>query len=335
MRALNRTRHLFANFVHSAQGPARRALPGADVLVGSTFAIAAVDEALRAGVPVVRAHMWPEFASLEGPFPLLPYAWRAPAPVRRQARRVLRRAEPYLGGVDGWWRRGRLHLVSQHPVGLTTATLGSLYAFSPRIVPDRPGDGPVTGWWTGPDTQPPLSAEVESVLAAGGDWVFAGFGSMHQRDPDRWVATLGEACERVGVHALAQAGGLRGQVHPRVFCIGEEPHDTLFARVRVAVHHGGAGTTGVAVRAGVPSVVLPHFTDQFYWGHRLHALGVAPRPLPRALATAGALARRIDRALEPAFAWRATRLADQVGSEDGTGTAVAQVERWLGVTGGR
>ncbi len=104
---LNRTRDLFAEFLHSAQKPTREALPDADVLVASTFAIAAVDEALRQSVPVVRAHLWPEYSGPDGPMPLLPYGWLAPGPVRRLARRSLRRVERYLGGVDGGWRRPR------------------------------------------------------------------------------------------------------------------------------------------------------------------------------------------------------------------------------------
>lgn len=333
LRDLNRTRDVFADFVHSAQEPTRDALGDADVLVASTFAIAAVDEALRQSVPVVRAHMWPEYHGLDGPMPLLPYAWLAPSPLRRLARRSLRRAEPYLGGVDGWWQGGRLHLVARHPVGLTTATIGSLHAYSPRVVAASPGEGVVTGWWTEPEP-PALSESVSRALATGDDWIYLGFGSMLQRDPAPLLDALGGACERVGVRAVVQVGDVRGTPHSRLLCIGEEPHARLFPRVRVVVHHGGAGTTGAAVRAGVPSVVVPHFADQFYWGRRLHALGVAPRPVHRPLATQPVLARSIGDALTPAIARRAASLADQVRDEDGCGCAVRQVEEWVAGWGG-
>lgn len=329
LRALNRTRHVFADFIASARRPAREALGGADVLVASTLAIGAVDEALGQRIPVVRAQMWPEFDEFDGPMPLLPYAWLVPTPLRRAARRALRRMEPYLGGVDGVWRRGRLYLMPHQPVGLITSTLGSLYAFSPRVVPDSPARGAVTGWWTAPGPPPALSPEVETALRSGEDWIFVGFGSMHQSDPDRFLTRLGDACAAQGVRAVAQFGARRGMTHPHVLCIGEEPHAALFTRVRAVIHHGGAGTTGSAVRAGVPSVVVPHFADQFYWGHRLHALGVAPRPLPRPLATTGALARAIGGALRPSRAERAASLADAVRGEDGAGQAVAHVERWM------
>ncbi|MDO5533357.1 MAG: glycosyltransferase [Propionibacteriaceae bacterium] len=332
VRALNNSRAVFADFLQAAAEPTRRALPGADVLIASTFAVASVDEALGEGVPVVRAHLWPEYDDTAGPMPLLPYSWRLPAPARRVARAGLRRVEQYLGGLDGWWARGRLHLVAKHPVGLTTATLGSLHAYSPVLVPGAPPSGVVTGWWTGPDPTP-LSPEVDAALTCGGDWVHIGFGSMHQGDPEPLLEKLGDACERVGVNAIVQLGAARGTPHPRLVCVGPQPHGQLFPRVRAVVHHGGAGTTGSAVRAGVPSVVVPHFADQFYWGHRLRALGVAARPVPRPLASGRVLGRLLEDALTPRRAERARQLADQVRHEDGTGRAADQVERWLGTPG--
>lgn len=325
---LNRSRDLFADFVHSGYEPAREALADADVLIASTFSIAAVHAALQQRVPVVRAHMWPEYPGLGGPMPLLPYSWRAPDPMRRVARRALRGAEPYLGGVSGRWRRGRLHLAARHPVGLTTATAGSLYAFSPLLVPSPPGEGVVTGWWTDTGGAGALSEPVAAALASG-EWIYIGFGSIQRGAPTELLHHLGEACERAGVRALAQLGELRGLVHPNVLCVGEEPHDELFRHVRAVVHHGGAGTTSAAVRAGVASVVVPHFADQFYWGSRLHALGVAARPVARRSVSGEGLARLIADALDPAMGRRAELLAERVRGEDGCGRAVRQVERWV------
>lgn len=331
--ALNRTRDEFAAFVHSIHRPARDVLGDADVLIASTFAIAAVDLALERSVPVVRAHLWPEFTGVGGPMPLLPYSWVLPPAARRLARRSLGRLEPYLGGVDGRWSRGRLQLVARHPVALTTATAGSLYAFSPHLVREQPPGGAVTGWWTGPGTGAGICDRVQDVLATGGTWVHAGFGSMPQGEPDGLLDVLSRACSRVGVQAVAQLGDLRGRLRHNVVCIGEEPHDELFRQVSATIHHGGAGTTAAAVRAGTPSVVVPHFADQFWWGQRLHGLGVAARPVARPFLSEAVLARRIDAALDEGMHRRSASLAEQVSHEDGCGQAVAQVDRWLsGVT---
>ena len=65
-------------------------------------------------------------------------------------------------------------------------------------------------------------------------------------------------------------GGLSNDDLPdKVFKIDEVPHDWLFPQVKAVIHHGGAGTTAEAIRAGVPSIVTPFFFDQFFWGQRL------------------------------------------------------------------
>lgn len=329
-RALNRTRHLFADFVHAFAAPARIAVTGADVVIASSFAVAAVDAALTAGVPVIRAHQWPEQPGLDGPMPLLPYAWRLPAPARRLARGALRVVEPYLGGLDGWWERGRLQLHARHPVGLTTTTLGTLHAVSPSVVPDRAPGICVTGWWVGPDGG--LSEAAAGLLMQPGPWVFVGFGSMQQSDPEQLLDQIARACAALGVRAVVQLGAAgdprRGPATDATAVpIGPEPHSALFPLMSAVVHHGGSGTTGAAVRAGTPSVVVPHFADQYYWGHRLAALGVAPPAIPRRRLTAAALTRRLEEALRPGMQRRAVDLGARVRAEDGVATAVRYIER--------
>jgi hypothetical protein len=48
----------------------------------------------------------------------------------------------------------------------------------------------------------------------------------------------------------------------------------LFGRVAAVVHHGRAGITTTAARAGAPQVVVPQVADQPYWAGRVAALGV-------------------------------------------------------------
>ena len=75
------------------------------------------------------------------------------------------------------------------------------------------------------------------------------------------------------------------------------PHDLVLPHVAAAVHHGGAGTTTAAARAGVPQVVLPHLLDQFYWAHRIEALSLGPAGLAVEIANAEILTARISTAL--------------------------------------
>ncbi|WP_460768869.1 glycosyltransferase [Mariniluteicoccus flavus] len=335
LRGLNRARDVFADFISSVGAPTAAVLDGADVVVASTFAMAAVTAARKRGVPVVRAHLWPEGAGLDGPMPVLPYAWSLPSPVRRTARWALRRAEPLLAGFDGWWSGGRLHIVAHHRSGFTTHDLGSLHAYSPALAapaasPATPGDA-VTGWWVAPDPGR-LSADTAALLdRPGPPWVFVGFGSMPQRHPDRLLDLVERVCRRLGVRAAVQVPGA-AQTPPgsRVHLLGPEPHAALMPRMAAVVHHGGAGTTGAVVRAGVPSVVVPHVADQFFWAHRLHEVGVAPRGLPRPLLTASRLERLLHVALDPHVAARARALGERVREEDGTGAAVRRLESLVG-----
>lgn len=326
--ALNRARHEFADFLHAAARPAAEALSGADILVASTFAVAAVDEALQRRIPVVRAHMWPEYPSLDAPIPLLPYSWAVPHVARRTVRRFARVMEPFLAGVEGEWHRARLHLHARHAVGLTTNTAGTLHAYSPLLAPtDAPtADVHVTGWWT-QEEPGSLSEEVGRLLDSDGPWVYVGFGSMHQKHPDHLVELAENVALRLGARALVQTQGAR-PASGRAVTIGHEPHSLLFPRMAAVVHHGGSGTTASALRAGVPSVVVPHFADQYFWGEQLHRVGAAPRPLPRMRLRERPLIDRVRLALE--LQDTAAELGRVVMAEDGTGEAVRHLARAVG-----
>ena len=82
-----------------------------------------------------------------------------------------------------------------------------------------------------------------------------------------------------------------------VCVVDAAPHDLVLPHVAAAVHHGGAGTTTAAARAGVPQVVLPHLLDQFYWAHRVESLSLGPAGLAVEIANAEILTARISTAL--------------------------------------
>lgn len=320
VRGMNEARGEFAEFLSSFFEPTGDALKGADVLVASTFAVASVDAALIRDVPVIRAHLWPENPGLAGPMPLLPFSWMLPKPVRRAVRGAMRGMEPYLGGFDGGWVRGRLRLHAHHPVGLTTTTHGTLHAVSPLILPAGHIEGCATGWWS--NDSEALNSRALTGARGPETWVSVGFGSMPQAHPERILEDVAWAAQRVGVRAVVQLPGAEGMDDGTVRGIGAVPHAALFDRVSLAVHHGGSGTTGSAVTAGIPSVVVPHFADQYYWGHRLHAAGAAPPLVPRALLNRERLARSIEAGLQSTMRDRAASLGVRVRAEDGAGMAV-------------
>ena len=156
---------------------------------------------------------------------------------------------------------------------------------------------------------------------------------MAMEDPQATLRTVLEAIRGVGCRAVVSAGwsGMRAANLPEdVMAIDATPHDWLLPQMAAAVHHGGAGTTGAALRAGVPSVVVPFITDQFFWARQLEKCGVAPASVPHKRLAAHALGQAIGAALgDQAMRRRAAEIGAIVRAEDGVGRAVAAIERAL------
>lgn len=234
--------------------------------------------------------------------------------------------------VDAWRAKAGLgpigqlfpRYLSEHPVIAADPLLAPL-------PPDVEGKAQQVGALWLEDTQP-LPEEVEAFLAAGEPPVYIGFGSMWDREPARTTREVVEAVRAAGVRAIISRGWARlgGEaLPPEVLAIGPVSHQVLLPRLRAMVHHGGAGTTHAAARAGIPQAIIPHVLDQFYWAHRLHALGVAPRLLPRKKLSASSLAEVLRWCLRPEPQQRARELATQLRT-DGAERAVEVLTAGLG-----
>jgi UDP:flavonoid glycosyltransferase YjiC (YdhE family) len=79
------------------------------------------------------------------------------------------------------------------------------------------------------------------------------------------------------------------------------------------------------LRAGVPSIIVPHFSDQPYWAERVNDLGVGPAPIPRNKLNAARLARAIEAAQDAGMRAQAAALGEALRAEDGVGAAVALI----------
>lgn len=188
-----------------------------------------------------------------------------------------------------------------------------------------------------PEDGPDLPEKLEAFLASGPPPVYLGFGSMTDPDPGRTTGALLEAVTRLGCRALISEGwaGLgAGPMSSDVFVTGPVSHPRLFPRVAAVVHHGGAGTTTSAARAGVPQLLVPHVFDQFYFAKRLHALGVAPPALPRRRLDAPSLGAALSATLDnELLAERAAELGARLRSEreaapDPAALLERRVEAW-------
>ncbi|KAF4332436.1 udp transferase [Fusarium beomiforme] len=166
--------------------------------------------------------------------------------------------------------------------------------------------------------------------------VYIGFGSIIVEDPQALTQLILKAVKIADVRAIISQGwgtiGSRdGDVSKDIYFIGNCPHDWLFQRVSAVVHHGGAGTTAAGIAAGLPTVIVPFFGDQPFWGQMIERAGAGPAPLPFKDITAEKLAANILFALKPAVSKAAQRMAHAITQENGArNTAMDFLDR-LGI----
>jgi vancomycin aglycone glucosyltransferase len=174
-----------------------------------------------------------------------------------------------------------------------------------------------TGAWILPDERP-LPVGLEAFLDAGPPPVYVGFGSM--RAPQDIARVAIEAIRAQGRRALVACGwaGL-APIDDRddCFAVGEVNQQALFGRVAAVVHHGGAGTTTTATRAGAPQVVVPQWADQPYWASRVAGLGIGVAHDVQA-PTAGSLSAALSTALAPETRTRAGAVASTIRADGAT-----------------
>jgi rhamnosyltransferase subunit B len=119
-----------------------------------------------------------------------------------------------------------------------------------------------------------------------------------------------------------------------VLLVDRAPHQQLFPRASVVVHQCGAGTTAQALRAGRPTLLVPHGHDQFDNARRVRKLGVARTVFPKDY-RAARVARELRALLDDLrYRERAAAVQIEVREERGAETAVAVIERLLGETKG-
>jgi len=212
-----------------------------------------------------------------------------------------------------------------------------LYGYSPLVIP-KPPDWKewthVTGYWflnRPSDWQPP--SDLVDFLESGPPPVYIGFGSMTHRHPEQMTELVLKALKRTKQRGILQIGwgALSSRDLPDdVFKLDFIPFDWLFPKMAAVVHHGGAGTTSAGIRAGIPSIIVPFFADQFFWGQRVFRLGVGPQPIPQKHMSTERLSIAIDTAIkDTGMRARAANLGQRINAEDGVGQAVKILNHYL------
>jgi UDP:flavonoid glycosyltransferase YjiC (YdhE family) len=302
----------------------------ADVVVAHRFDYLGQEAAIKNGVPWISVTLAPQILRTQEapvyPFPRLgkwwtEFTWNG---LEVMARPINIQISKILIGLGA----------PPRPLGVAGASSPylNLIAASRHIVDVR-GDWPanvhVTGPWIEEAPAHVPAPELAAFLARYPAPIVVTFGSMGGSSGAETNRILLEALARVDRPVIVQSGysGLSGAAGEKIFNAGYVPHDYLFSRASCVVHHGGAGTSTAACRAGVPSATVPHLFDQYYWAGMLHDRGVAPKPLFRNQLTAKRLAARIEEALAPKRRAAAAALGEKIRGERGLEEAIGHITR--------
>ncbi|OAP58917.1 hypothetical protein AYL99_06214 [Fonsecaea erecta] len=251
-----------------------------------------------------------------------------------------------IAGQVNRWRKKELNLRSTNLDKMQPNKVPFLYNFSPHVVApplDYSDWVRVTGYWfldEASDWTP--AAELTDFIKKARDdnkkLVYIGFGSIVVSDPAALTKTVVDSVLKADVRCILSKGwsdrlgdpqAVKAEVPlpPEIFQIKSAPHDWLFRQIDAACHHGGAGTTGASLRAGLPTVVKPFFGDQFFFGSRVEDLGV------------GICLKKVNVSLFSRALWEATHsermivkarlLGEQIRQENGVQTAIQAIYRDL------
>jgi UDP:flavonoid glycosyltransferase YjiC (YdhE family) len=147
----------------------------------------------------------------------------------------------------------------------------------------------------------PQKSDIDDNLMkfvnAGPPPIYIGFGSMTASEPEKTTEIVTEAARLADQRLVLASGwaklGTHNLFNKDCYVIGKISHDFLFPKMAAIIHHGGSGTTATAARAGVPQIIVPHMTDQFYFAEHVPKTGVAPESIWRKNLTPQNLANAI------------------------------------------
>ncbi|KAL9625610.1 MAG: hypothetical protein Q9160_000323 [Pyrenula sp. 1 TL-2023] len=252
-----------------------------------------------------------------------------------------------IAGQVNRWRKKELGLGSTTLEKMQVNKIPFLYNFSPHVVVpplDYSDWVRVTGYWFldegTQDWSPPeeLKTFINRARSDGKKLVYIGFGSIVVSDPAALTKTVVDSVLKADVRCILSKGWSERlgdpkaakpetPMPPEILQIKSVPHDWLFTQIDAAAHHGGAGTTGASLRAGLPTIIKPFFGDQFFFGGRVEDLGV------------GICLRKVNVSVFARALWEAVHsermitkakvLGEQIRKEDGVATAIQAIYRDL------
>lgn len=318
---------------------------GADVLLESPSAMAGVHIAEALNIPYFRCFTMPWTKTTQ-----FPHAFLSPpveSPTFNSASYVLFENVMWTAtsGQINKWRRKKLKIGNTDMGHLAQSKITFIYNFSPAVVPkplDWADTTVVSGYWflDNPDhnwTPPPsLTQWMDQARKDGKAIVYIGFGSITVPHPRSVTERIIKAVLKSDVRAIVSKGWSSRMSKksepdidfpPECYPLEKVPHDWLFPQIDAALHHGGAGTTGASLRAGIPTLIKPWFGDQYFWASRVHKLGAGlkvPNLRVNELADALTIATT-SRIMKE----KAASVGEKIRAEDGVHNAIYAIYTYL------
>ena len=152
--------------------------------------------------------------------------------------------------------------------------------------------------------------------------LFITFGSMTNPDPENKTRTMLEILERNRIPAVINtaSGGLvipESYDSNRLYFTSGIPYHWIFPKMYGVIHHGGSGTTHLALKYGCATMIIPHIIDQFVWNNIIAKTGCGPKGIRIDKLTPGKLEPKIIELLNnPVFKNNAENLGGKMRKED-------------------
>ncbi|KAI9830257.1 MAG: hypothetical protein M1819_005784 [Sarea resinae] len=322
-----------------------KACQGSDVLIESPSAMAGIHIAEALGIPYFRAFTMPWTRTRA-----YPHAFAVPEHKMGGAYNYITYVMfdnvfwKAIAGQVNRWRKKELGLQSTNLDKMQPNKVPFLYNFSPHVVVpplDYSDWIRVTGYWfldeaTGWEPPKELTDFIQKARDDNKKIVYIGFGSIVVSDPAALTKTVIDSVMKADVRCILSKGwsdrlGNKEATAPElplpkeILQIKSAPHDWLFRQIDAAAHHGGAGTTGASLRAGLPTIIKPFFGDQYFFGSRVEDLGV------------GICMKRLNVSVFSRALWESTHsermivkanvLGEQIRNENGVDTAIQAMYR--------
>lgn len=164
--------------------------------------------------------------------------------------------------------------------------------------------------------------ELEDFLKKHDKILFITFGSMTNPNPEKHSRTIIDIVEKHSIPAIinTSAGGLiRPEIYNRdlLYFTSDIPYDMIFPKVYGVIHHGGSGTTHMALKYGCATLIIPHILDQFVWNKIVSNLGAGPLGIKISKLTADRIEPKIIALFNnPSFKEKAENISKKMAIEN-------------------